>query len=69
MKQSLLIEKGKGYTTNEEEQVKHVTSFFSTFFNNKNKNDPLDAKPWNIIEPFTSRSLSVALNNSDYLQN
>ena len=59
--QTLLIENGEGVTTNEEEQVKHITTYFSTFFNDENTKNLLDVKPCKMREPFTTTEITTAI--------
>ena len=41
----LLVESNHGVTTNEEEQVSKITTFFASFFDDKNVKDLLKAEP------------------------
>ena len=59
--QPLLIYNGDGITTNEEEQVKHITSFFSTFFHDKSAEDIPEITPCKMRKPFSTDEIQLAI--------
>ena len=63
----LLVESDHGITTNEEEQVSKITTFFASFFEDKNVKDLLKAEPCKMRQPFTAieirKSITSLKNN------
>ena len=65
----LLLESNHGVTTNEEEQVSKITTFFASFFDDKNVKDLLKAEPCKMRQPFTAIEISksiASLKNKKY---
>ena len=52
-KTPLLVECEDGITTNEDEQLKKITQFFSSVFMNQNAENFIDISPCKMKEPFT----------------
>jgi hypothetical protein len=60
-KESLLVEKENGTTSNEEEVVEIITDFFRKTFNQENQTPILNIKPTEMKVPFTEEEVDKAI--------